>query len=123
MDFTFYYMCEYECWWKRQKNKKEKGKFSIHYAMISAVEKYKVSKGDINSGKGSNLKYVFRERFYFSMMSEQRFEGNREAKHEYIWGQNMASRENNYSKEREEGLSLEKLGTATSLAWLKGTEP
>ena len=95
MDFTIYYMCEYECCWKRQKIKNEKGKFNIQYAMISAVQKHKVGKGDINSGKGSNLKYVFQERFYFQMMSEQRFEGNREANHEYIWGQNIASRENN----------------------------
>ena len=33
--------------------------------MISAVEKNKVGKGDINSGKGSNFKYVYQERFYF----------------------------------------------------------
>ena len=63
--------------------------------MISAVEKNKVGKGDINSGKGSNFKYVYQERFYFQVMSEQRLEGNREANHEYIWGQNMAGRENN----------------------------
>ena len=62
--------------------------------MISAVEKNKVGKGHINSGKGSNFKYVYQERL-FLINQEQRLEGNRKANHEYIWGQNMAGRENN----------------------------
>lgn len=56
------------------------------------------------------------------MICEQRLEGNTQTNHEHIWGQNMAGIENNESKDPEEGLNLEKLGTA-SLVWLKGTEP
>ena len=59
-------MHEYVCVGGRdKKHKNYKGNSSIYYKMISAMEKNMMDKGDINSGKGSNFKFVYQERFYF----------------------------------------------------------